>query len=293
MHTQKQLELYKSLHGDEYQQAEKSTPKWFKFKFLGFGSGRSPIYGSNSAYMMLPGGGMLLMECGETVYQILNENKDFASAKWLTIIMSHTHDDHCGSLGMVVTEAYLRTGMPVNIIYCGLPQRRLMCQLLNVFGVPRDYYRLLSARRVNNDRFTQITTFGTAAMHVSMVRTQHVPEIPCYSITINYFTRNLDGHPIIYWSGDTHEPMNAALTIAMLKDVQVYHEVSSAHGEHHTCIDDLDEAYRQVADDEGDLADYRRRTTIMHINGLEVARMARKMGYQLPDILLAELDDQE
>ena len=281
------------MHGDEYRQAEKSTPKWFKFKFLGFGSGRSPLYGSNSAYMMLPGGGMLLMECGETVYQILNENKDFASAKWLTIIMSHTHDDHCGSLGMVVTEAYLRTGMPVNIIYCGLPQRRLIRQLLNVFGVPCDYYRLLSARRVNNDRFTQITTFGTDAMHVRMVRTQHVPEIPCYSITINYFTRNLDGHPIIYWSGDTHEPMNAALTITMSKDVQVYHEVSSAHGEHHTCIDDLDEAYRQVADDEEDLADYRRRTTIMHINGLEVARKARKMGYQLPDILLAELDDQK
>ena len=31
----------------------------------------------------------------------------------------------------------------------------------------------------------------------------------------------------------------------------------------------------------------------MHINGLEVARKARKMGYQLPDILLAELDDQK
>ena len=265
-------------------------PDWFKLKFTGFGCATQPQFGTNSAYMKLPNGGMLLFECGSLTYRRLKDNKDFQNAKWLTIVMSHTHDDHCGSLGITVMEYYHAHKMPVNIIYCGRIQRQLLSQLLDTFGVPPEYYNLLSIKQTNINDLIHLLVFGDMCLWMDFDRTKHVPEIPCYSIVLRYV---LDDHDndAIYWSGDTSSLVGARVHLQVSAWSQIYHEVARNAGPAHTSLDALDETYQTLAKgDARKLLDYRRRTTIMHIDCLEVARHARELGYQLPDIMAAELD---
>lgn len=257
-----------------------------KLHFLGYGSGHNPAFGSNSAYMKLPGDGMLLLECGESTLRNILGVRYFNKIKYLTIILSHTHSDHSGSLGTLIPLVYSETGRPVSLLYGSRRQRREIAGLLKNFGVPRLCYRLLPVtvtHRLNFDLRQEL--FGGALLVVDMERTQHVKELDCFSITIVQSGDSETATPLIYWSGDTSDPFGAVAALLMDKKSLVYHEANSGVGSQHMNIDEFDRILLAAARFDNKLAQkWRRRTTLMHLNSEETYTKAIHMGYNVPHL---------
>jgi ribonuclease BN (tRNA processing enzyme) len=70
------------------------------FKFISNGSAFSKN-GNNSAYYK-DGDTMLLIDCGESVFQDLLKKDLLSGVKNLLVLITHSHSDHCGSLSGLV-----------------------------------------------------------------------------------------------------------------------------------------------------------------------------------------------
>ena len=68
------------------------------FKSTGRGSGFHPEPGSNSAYFLEKDSGMVLIDCGESIFAKPSTDNDHLHAAGMKILITHTHEDHAGSL---------------------------------------------------------------------------------------------------------------------------------------------------------------------------------------------------
>lgn len=275
------------MHDDYNEIKSNDTPMCdMKLHFLGYGSGHNPAFGSNSAYIKLPGDGMLLLECGESTLRNIMGVRYFHKIKYMTIILSHTHSDHSGSLGTLIPRVYSETGRPVNLLYGSRRQRSEIAGLLKNFGVPRSCYRLLPVtvtHRLNFDLRQEL--FGGALLVVDMERTQHVKELDCFSITIVQSGDSETATPLIYWSGDTSDPFGAVAALLMDKKSLVYHEANSGVGSQHMNIDEFDRILLAAARFDEKLAQkWRRRITLMHLDSDDTYAKAIHMGYNVPHL---------
>lgn len=71
------------------------------FKFTGCGSGFHPELGSNSAYFLEKDSGMVLIDCGESIFAKPSTDNDHLHAAGMKILITHTsgrimekHDNH-------------------------------------------------------------------------------------------------------------------------------------------------------------------------------------------------------
>lgn len=257
-----------------------------KLHFLGYGSGHNPAFGSNSAYIKLPGDGMLLLECGESTLRNILGVRYFYKIKYMTIILSHTHSDHSGSLGTLIPRVYSETGRPVNLLYGSRRQRREISGLLVNFGVPKSCYRLMPVSVTHKlNPYLRRELFGGALLVVDMERTQHVKELDCFSITIVQSGDSETATPLIYWSGDTSDPFGAVAALLMDKKSLVYHEANSGVGSQHMNIDEFDRILLAAARFDEKLAQkWRRRITLMHLDSDDTYAKAIHMGYNVPHL---------
>ncbi len=269
--------------------------------FLGCGAGFNPNYGSNSAYLNLPDRGVLLLECGEQTFARLVNLPDFLNAKYLVVLLSHTHSDHAGSLGNMVMHSYNVLHRRTTIGYGGLRQRREIKRLLRSFGVPRECYQLMSIDRVN-DLISEHTNLNEGYISTEMTPTKHTNLLACYSINITRMGKGgrTDG---IYWSGDTCEiePMLDYLIMGY----RVYQEVSARHNPTHVNIQDLDKRLKELASSSQcrtnrphvtsndktligkvySVEDLRRRITVMHLDSQRALYYAELLGYNVPELV--------
>ena len=74
-------------------------------KFIGTGSAFNQDLGNTSAYIK-DGETLLLIDCGETVFQRIKEIKLLDDVKKVYIVITHNHSDHIGSLGSLVEYLY-------------------------------------------------------------------------------------------------------------------------------------------------------------------------------------------
>ena len=87
-----------------------------KLKFLGSGSAFNSTLGNTSAYIKQNNDELILIDCGGNIYErimagdILND-----SIKYVNIFITHTHPDHCGSLGDVIFYCYYKLGIKINV----------------------------------------------------------------------------------------------------------------------------------------------------------------------------------
>ena len=69
--------------------------------FLGSGAGFYPEAGNTSAYF-LTDGHLFLIDCGETVFSELKKRGILNGISDITVVISHLHSDHCGSLSSLI-----------------------------------------------------------------------------------------------------------------------------------------------------------------------------------------------
>lgn len=84
-------------------------------KFIGTGSAFNQDLGNTSAYIK-DGETLLLIDCGETVFQRIKEIKLLDDVKKVYIAITHNHSDHIGSLGSLVEYLYIVKGIVPNFV---------------------------------------------------------------------------------------------------------------------------------------------------------------------------------
>ena len=151
-----------------------------QLRFLGVGSAFNAALGTNSAFFHYDGN-LYLLDCGETVFERALHANLLDGAKEITVLITHLHSDHVGSLGTLLGYCYFILKKPATVV-CPNPQ---LVELLQLMDIAPHQYRLLSALDEGGVRAVPLP-----AKHGGLVAHS-------YEITA-------DGETIFY-SGDTSE----------------------------------------------------------------------------------------
>ena len=185
-------------------------------KFLGRGSGFSTS--DNSAYIEYDDS-LILIDCGNTVFNVLRERVDLSKYDSIYIIITHLHPDHAGSLGQLIMYlGYVLSKKPIIVSEC-----EKMQDYLNIIGVDRSLYNL-NSRAISGLKF---------------IKTQHTSLIDAYGFVFEY-----KGKKIVY-TGDT-STLNP-----FRKDIKEANELYvdvSKKGIVHIQIDDVFQELIQIQD---------------------------------------------
>ncbi|MEG0073071.1 MAG: MBL fold metallo-hydrolase [Clostridia bacterium] len=86
-----------------------------KLNFLGTGSAFNPYLGNTSAFYE-EGDKILLIDCGSDVYRKIRFNNLLEDKKEVYICITHTHQDHVGSLATLISWCSLVKGIKVYLL---------------------------------------------------------------------------------------------------------------------------------------------------------------------------------
>ncbi len=154
-----------------------------QLRFLGTGAAFYPALGNNGAFFAC-GDDLFLIDCGETAFSTLMRADllpRYPGA--ITVLLTHLHADHCGSLGTLALYAAQVLGRPLTIVH---PDAERLYTLLELMGARREQVRLLSALDERGVRATPGPT-------------RHAPSMPAYAYLLS-----MDGETV-YYSGDSGE----------------------------------------------------------------------------------------
>ena len=150
--------------------------------FIGTGSAFNPTLGNTSAYFMR-GADLYLIDCGATLFNDLIQRRFIKTLSGsITVVLTHMHADHCGSLGTLALYAAEVLGRPITVVH---PNEQVRT-LLSLMGVAENQYRLVPS----------LSERGIAATPRPV---QHVSTIPAYAYLLE------DEEETIYYSGDARE----------------------------------------------------------------------------------------
>lgn len=228
--------------------------------FIGRGAAFNPAEGNNSAYFR-SGSQLLLIDCGENVFTRLVTGKLLDGITEVTIVISHLHSDHCGSLGTFVHYCIYALGCKPTIALPADPEyREQVTTLLTLFAAPPDCYHLVSDSDVS----------GFAGVRsIRYIPTFHAPLLKCYSFSIE--TEN----GLIFYSADTATEKTLCDFIHDHPDVkEIYIDAndSTAPDSVHLNIDKLYAALPP---------EYRAITYMMHIPSVKCAEKGLALGFKI------------
>ncbi len=153
-----------------------------KLDFLGIGAAFYPKLGSNAAYF-IHNSRLFLLDCGESVFaSVLKAGLFNRTDGEVTIFLTHTHSDHCGSLGSCCLYVIERLKRPLTIVH---PNTQVVLTLLSIMGVKESHFRLLSEYAENG-------------LEITFSPVRHI-DMTAYSLLIG------DGREAFYYSGDASE----------------------------------------------------------------------------------------
>lgn len=153
-----------------------------ELRFVGTGAAFNPVMGSNSA-VFARGENLYMIDCGEQTFaRVVRSNILKAYTGGITIILTHMHADHAGSLGTFCLYAAEVLKRPPTIVHPNEDVRKLLA--------------LMGAR---DKTFRLQPDFAADGLTVTPIPTRHVQTIPAYSYLLT------DEEGTIFYSGDTNE----------------------------------------------------------------------------------------
>ena len=141
--------------------------------FLGTESGFGN--NNNSAYIEIDNE-FILIDCGFTVFNHLKENVNFKKYDKINVIITHMHNDHCGSLSQLILYLWFMYGKKTYVI----TKCKNIKTYLDITGTTKEAYEI-------TDNYKNLI----------FIKTEHVKELDCYG-----FKMKVNGKNIIY-TGDT------------------------------------------------------------------------------------------
>lgn len=151
-------------------------------RFLGVGSAFNPESGNTSAYF-IKDDTLYLIDCGELIFKELLKRFDFNQIKKVEIFITHTHSDHVGSLGTLISYLYSYYNIRSNIYHAGVEIKGFLDRV----GISEEYYSELKIQKVKLKDFT-----------LSWIETSHSEKITSFGLLIETKDEK------IYYSGDSN-----------------------------------------------------------------------------------------
>lgn len=153
-----------------------------RLRFHGTGAAFNPAFGSNGAFFA-HGEDLYLIDCGESAFARLHAADLFSLYPGqITVLLTHKHADHCGSLGTLCLYAAAKLRRTITVVH---PDERVRT-LLSICGAREDQYRLIPALDERGVRATPVPV-------------RHVPSIPAFAFYLEA------GGETVYYSGDAGE----------------------------------------------------------------------------------------
>ncbi|MDL2317498.1 MBL fold metallo-hydrolase [Eubacteriales bacterium OttesenSCG-928-A19] len=222
-------------------------------RFLGVGAAFAPEFGNTGAFF-IRGDDLFLIDCGEQAFDKLMRSGVLPECPGeVTVVLTHMHSDHCGSLGSLCLYVAERMGRQVTIVHPNEDVR----ELLAMMGVADNQYSLKSA-------------YEAGGLRISPMPTRHVPLIPAFSYLLE------DEKGGVYYSGDTCELPPQVLyelrggKIRHAYQEAMYLERPPEKGVPHLLYSDLLSMVEHPL---------RERMTLMHFN-VDFRRLAQRDGFQ-------------
>lgn len=160
-----------------------------ELKFLGRGAAFNKDELNTSAYF-LDNNDIYLIDCGELIFSEINKTNLLKDKDNINLLITHTHSDHCGSLGSLVLYCHFVLNKKLNII---INKDSLILEdiktIIRIMGCSEEMYNIVYDTDVKSNVFNR----------VYFVKTDHTGYLNCYSIVFE------TDNGIIYYSGDTRE----------------------------------------------------------------------------------------
>jgi ribonuclease BN (tRNA processing enzyme) len=147
--------------------------------FLGTGAAFNPEMDNSNACFMV-GDEFFLLDCGESTFGRIWNLPELHRAARITVVVTHLHCDHVGSLGSLVSYSRYVLGTPIIVVH---PLYTIV-ELLDLMGIERTNYRYLSAYPAHD------------GVSFEPVEVEHVENMRCFGYLVH--TPNLN----FYFSGD-------------------------------------------------------------------------------------------
>ena len=229
--------------------------------FLGRGSAFNSYEGNTSAYF-IDKNELFLIDCGESIYERIMENKLLDDINCINLMITHTHSDHIGSIGSLIMYCYYVINKKVNIIISkDCLYKNDLIDLIRIFGCTKEMYRVIDETQFDNKH----KLFN----NIRFLKTEHVSQIPSYGILFD--TEN----GLIYYSGDTKELNNISNIISSTKTIdKIYIDTTSTNitNNVHVYIRDLNNL----------IPDYlKNKIYCMHVNDKKCMEMAIEYGFNI------------
>ncbi|WP_442637957.1 MBL fold metallo-hydrolase [Rossellomorea marisflavi] len=162
-------------------------------KFTGTGSAFRPELGNNGTYIK-KGTSLFLIDCGSSTFAKLQQSDLLADVTDITVLITHLHPDHAGSLGDLIFYGYYSMGtMAVKNVTVLAPPSLQVDTFLKLSGVVPEFYHYVPITDV------QTVEVGNIEIRLEPIVVEHVPYIPCFG-----YVMTVDGETI-YYSGDSNQ----------------------------------------------------------------------------------------
>ncbi len=154
-----------------------------KMKFLGVGAAYNPSWGSNSAFFTV-GKQLYLLDCGESTFGAMAGRPELAECEAASVLITHLHSDHIGSLGSFVSYCGHVLNKPVLV---ASPDAAL-ADVLELMGIGREEYRFR----------TDFDKPFPGGIRVEPLEVCHAAGMKCYG----YYLSDETG--TVFYSGDAN-----------------------------------------------------------------------------------------
>lgn len=182
--------------------------------FTGRGAAFNPKEGNTNAFF-IENNILFLVDCGESMFATLKQHHILDNIQEIYVLISHTHSDHCGSLGSIGLYCQFVLGRPLKIV---VPHNEEYIQslknLMKIFGNTTQAYEIVYEEEIDH----KFTTFDRVRYDL----TQHDFELTCYS----FIFETKQG--AIFYSADTRVVDNLVHFIGTHNDIdRIYMEVTN------------------------------------------------------------------
>lgn len=222
-------------------------------KFFGIGSAFNPLFGNNNAFFELDED-IYFIDFGESNFEKVYKNIDLCKYKNITVLITHMHADHIGSLPTFISYCYIKLKKTINIFH---PNEDL-----------KDFLHLCG---ISSNMFNYQKCFKNSKnLNIEFVDVSHAKDMPCYGLIISHDNKS------IFYSGDSNSINKVILERFLNRTIEtIYHDTSYENSSSHCYYKNIEELIPKHL---------RKNFYCMHL-GCDFIQELKDLGFNIPSLI--------